>query len=226
MAFMDRIGNLPHIRDTEALLQELHPDAYQELMANLLGGGTDYTGPPPREGIESLFSPPSRRSPPIPLGQTSVGIDLLPATNHFEGRPHQATRRSPTGSFFSNLSTSPPGTPTGTPTGRAPFNLLGGGIEEQPRDQIFRPSPTPPPTAVGLGPETAPVDPYITLPDQTQPASRGQRLQQLLKQKQLLEAQLQRIGRKIQELQGGGRPPKDIGFTPLPQPPWTPPPGG
>ena len=221
MAFMDRIGNLPHIRDTEALLQELHPDAYQELMANLLGGGTDYTGPPPREGIESLFSPPPRRSPRIPLGQTSVGIDLLPATNHFEGRPHQATRRSPTGSFFSNLSTSPPGTPTGTPTGRAPFNLLGGGIEEQPRDQIFRPSPTPPPTAVGPDTETVLDIPH---PDQTQPASRGQRLQQLLKQKQLLEAQLQRIVRKIQELQRRS-PPKDGGLMPHPLPPWMPPGG-
>jgi len=60
---------------------------------------------------------------------------------------------------------------------------------------------------------------------EAQPPSKIQRIQQLMAQMRALENQIRQIKRQIQELQGGG-PPKDIGFTPLPQPPWMPPPGG
>jgi hypothetical protein len=179
----------------------------QDDLASLLQGlgGTGTTGP--------LGGPLG--------GPSSVGIDL--------------PRRIPTGSFFSNLPTSPPG---------SIFDLLGGGTAEQTigGDQIFGPpdigTVPPPPQTVGPGPETAPVDQGSTispLPDQSQPQppSKAQRIRQLKAQVRALEDQIRQIMLQIRELQGGERPllweaPPGIGMNPPPTPPtpWKPPLGG
>jgi hypothetical protein len=217
------------------------------------------------EGLASLFPPSQRPYKPwleetehdissilplltgrAPAQPSSVGIDLPSMLGQMStSRPPTRTRISakPSGSFFSNLPTSPPG---------SIFDLLGGGTAEQTTggDQIFGPSggtvppPPSPPNMGGPGPETAPVDQGSTispLPDQSQPASKAQRIQQLKAQVSALENQIRQIMRQIQELQGeGGRTwhgisvpeaPPGIGMNPPPTPPtpptpWKPPLGG
>ena len=71
------------------------------------------------------------------------------------------------------------------------------------------------------------VQEYLPTGEGAQPPSKRQRIQQLKANVSALENQIRQIMRQIRELQGGGRPPKDIGgVTPLPLPPWMPPPGG
>ena len=156
----------------------------------------------------------------------SVGINLPPMST---SRPPTRTRISakPSGSFFSNLPTSPSGSIS---------DLFGGGVQEDPQ----APPSTPLSTdrvegelgdlLSGGVQEYFPSGPFVGTPPGTgtgaQPPPKVQRIQQLMAQVRALKDQIRQIKRQIQELQGGGRPPKDIGFTPLPQPPWTPPPGG
>jgi len=176
----------------------------------------------------------------------SVGINLPPMST---SRPPTRTRISakPSGSFFSNLPTSPSGSISdllggmgGSTTGPSPeevlSDLFGGGVQEDPQ----APPSTPLSTdrvegelgdlLSGGVQEYFPSGPFVGTPPGTgtgaQPPPKVQRIQQLMAQVRALKDQIRQIKRQIQELQGGGRPPKDIGFTPLPQPPWTPPPGG
>ena len=182
----------------------------------------------PQDDLASLLQGLGGTGTTGPLGgPSSVGFDL--PSEWSTSRP--PTRRSPTGSFFSNLPTSPPG---------SIFDLLGGGTAEQTTggDQIFGPPdigtvPPPPPTA-GPGPETAPVDQGYTIgslldQSQPQPPSKAQRIGQLKAQVRALEDQIRQIMLQIRELKGGGRSwapeaPPGIGMNP-PITPWMPPGG-
>ena len=194
-------------------------------------------------GIESLIRPSQRPPERVKKNIDPSMLEMIRQMIGFGGRkgsPLQTPTLAPAPILPSpSVGIDLPPAPPPTLDDRTPFPVDPRPIPDIPDIPDILPTPTlidyveaDPPPPRPEGPVVG--SPYPGTPGtgtEAQPPSKIQRIQQLMAQMRALENQIRQIKRQIQELQGGGQafpvsPPKDIGFTPLPQPPWMPPPGG